>query len=130
MQWAEEMLVETSKARATIEKSYHKINKVITAIDDKLILPAGLAIDSGKAAAAPDKPATKKKAKGKAKTADKGKTPRKRQTSVAEDGYKVCFTCGKKLSVDQFDKDKTKKDGLKHKCKSCVKAYREARKAG
>lgn len=36
---------------------------------------------------------------------------------------KVCGTCKQKLSEDQFSANKTKKDGLSYKCKSCQRKY-------
>jgi len=39
---------------------------------------------------------------------------------------KTCTKCGVEKDVVEFDKDKTKKDGLFSWCKSCKKEYREA----
>lgn len=41
---------------------------------------------------------------------------------------KTCRKCGETKSLDAFSKDKIKKDGLKTRCKLCVKAYHEANK--
>ena len=43
---------------------------------------------------------------------------------------KVCSKCGieKELSVEHFNKDKTKKDGFRGACKECDKKYRENNK--
>jgi hypothetical protein len=38
---------------------------------------------------------------------------------------KKCITCNKEKNLKEFFKDKSSKDGLKYKCKSCVKQYRE-----
>lgn len=46
---------------------------------------------------------------------------------------KVCTKCGKAKPVSEFSHDRTKKDGLKTRCKECMHEdnaeYREARKA-
>jgi hypothetical protein len=36
---------------------------------------------------------------------------------------KTCSTCKIKKSIDNFGKDKSRKDGLNHVCKSCRKEY-------
>lgn len=38
---------------------------------------------------------------------------------------KKCIICNKEKNLKEFFKDKSSKDGLKYKCKSCVKQYRE-----
>ena len=37
--------------------------------------------------------------------------------------HKVCSKCKKTLPLQMFGRDKTKKDGLKHQCKHCIKSY-------
>lgn len=37
---------------------------------------------------------------------------------------KRCSKCGEAKGVDEFHKDRSKKDGLDHRCKSCVKEYK------
>lgn len=39
---------------------------------------------------------------------------------------KICNGCQIEKSVEEFSKDKTKKDGLQNKCKECNKAYNQA----
>ena len=41
---------------------------------------------------------------------------------------KRCSTCKVEKPLTEFYKDKTKKDGLRSQCKSCVKSYYEANK--
>jgi len=36
---------------------------------------------------------------------------------------KKCLTCGCIKNIDSFFKDKSSKDGLKYKCKDCIKTY-------
>lgn len=57
MSWADETLVETSKARKNIEKSYHLINGLIEKIDLAVVLPV---FNGGKK---PSKPSSKAKNK-------------------------------------------------------------------
>lgn len=38
---------------------------------------------------------------------------------------KKCIICNKEKNFKEFFKDKSSKDGLKYKCKSCIKQYRE-----
>lgn len=40
---------------------------------------------------------------------------------------KKCGKCKNRKPVDQFNKDKSRKDGLAFKCRSCVRRYRKAR---
>ena len=37
---------------------------------------------------------------------------------------KRCSVCGKTKSINEFNKDKTRKDGLDHRCNACKKTYR------
>lgn len=39
---------------------------------------------------------------------------------------KRCYACGKWKPVDQFSRDRTRKDGLDPKCRACQAAYRKA----
>ena len=39
---------------------------------------------------------------------------------------KVCLNCGQEKSLNSFFKDKSSKDGLKYKCKDCIKVYRNS----
>ena len=43
------------------------------------------------------------------------------------DGYKVCARCKVNLSIEHFDKNKSKAFGLNSSCKPCVKKYYEDR---
>lgn len=36
---------------------------------------------------------------------------------------KLCGDCGRELPLEQFNKNKTKKDGLQTKCRECSKKY-------
>lgn len=38
---------------------------------------------------------------------------------------KKCTKCGEEKSLEEFNKDKTRKDGLDRQCKACRKQYRE-----
>lgn len=40
-------------------------------------------------------------------------------------GYKKCIKCGQVLPIDQFNKNRTKKDGLSTWCSDCCKEYAE-----
>lgn len=42
---------------------------------------------------------------------------------------KICGKCGKELSIDNFYKDKSTKDGLHNYCKDCIKSYRTSKKS-
>ena len=39
------------------------------------------------------------------------------------EGTKICLTCGASKSADRFSTDKSRKDGLCNRCKSCVAVY-------
>jgi hypothetical protein len=41
---------------------------------------------------------------------------------------KICTKCKIEKELSEFSKDKTQKDGLRNKCKSCCKEYRQANK--
>jgi hypothetical protein len=41
---------------------------------------------------------------------------------------KTCLSCGSEKSINEFSKDKTKRDGLQASCKSCNKTYRSKNK--
>lgn len=41
---------------------------------------------------------------------------------------KICCECNLKLPISEFNKNKSKKDGLSHNCKNCRKKYRENNK--
>lgn len=41
---------------------------------------------------------------------------------------KTCNKCGEVKSLDEFFKDKTKKDGYYYSCKMCIKQYRQSEK--
>lgn len=41
---------------------------------------------------------------------------------------KTCNKCGEVKSLDEFYKDKTKKDGYYYPCKMCIKQYRQSKK--
>jgi hypothetical protein len=41
---------------------------------------------------------------------------------------KVCTKCKVEKELTEFHKDKRSKDGLRSKCKSCRRKYREANK--
>ena len=47
-----------------------------------------------------------------------------------EDGKRMkrCSNCGKLKASSEFSKDRTKKDGLYHLCKSCRSSYRRKKK--
>ena len=51
------------------------------------------------------------------------KEEQKRRDELLAKGLKVCGKCGRVLPVEQFSKDKTKKDGLNYKCKECDKQH-------
>lgn len=51
------------------------------------------------------------------------KEEQKRRAELLARGIKVCFKCGRELPVEQFSKNKTRKDGLDTKCKECAKQY-------
>lgn len=38
---------------------------------------------------------------------------------------KKCFKCDRELPLDEFYKNKSKKDGLQHMCKECYKQYHQ-----
>lgn len=42
---------------------------------------------------------------------------------------KICRKCGKELSIDNFYKDRTTKDGFGFYCKACIKSYNASKKA-
>lgn len=42
---------------------------------------------------------------------------------------KICKKCGKELSIDNFYKDRTTKDGFGFYCKACIKSYKASKKA-
>lgn len=42
---------------------------------------------------------------------------------------KICKKCGKELSIDNFYKDRTTKDGFGFYCKACIKSYNASKKA-
>ena len=44
-----------------------------------------------------------------------------------ESNVKACSKCGEVKSLHLFNKDKSKKDGLKYSCKSCVSKYQKKR---
>ena len=56
------------------------------------------------------------------------KEERKRRAELLAKGLKVCYKCGRALPIEQFSKDKSKKDGLNGKCKECDAQYREEHK--
>lgn len=39
---------------------------------------------------------------------------------------KKCTTCGETKPTDQFNKNRTKRDGLKSRCRTCLNAYNRA----
>lgn len=41
---------------------------------------------------------------------------------------KTCNKCGEVKSLDEFHKDKKRKDGYCHSCKICIKQYRQSEK--
>jgi hypothetical protein len=43
-----------------------------------------------------------------------------------EKGTKICSKCRRELSIEQFNKDSSKSDGLNMQCKDCVAAYRKS----
>lgn len=45
------------------------------------------------------------------------------------EGHKFCSKCVKYKPFAEFSKDKSKKDGLAHSCKSCYKQYHAANRA-
>lgn len=42
---------------------------------------------------------------------------------------KICGKCGNELSIDNFHKNKSTKDGLHNYCKDCMKSYRTSKKS-
>ena len=42
---------------------------------------------------------------------------------------KICGKCGKELSIDNFHKNKSTKDGLHNYCKDCMKSYKTSKKS-
>lgn len=51
-----------------------------------------------------------------------------RRKELAKQGIKVCSTCKRELSFDNFQKDKHKKDGLQSKCKDCMKIQNQQKR--
>lgn len=41
---------------------------------------------------------------------------------------KICCRCGRELPFSEFNKDKSRKDGLSNWCKDCYKQYKKERK--
>ena len=39
---------------------------------------------------------------------------------------KICSTCKKEKNIDEFHKNKTKKDGMAYQCKACKKLYEQS----
>lgn len=56
------------------------------------------------------------------------KEERKRRAELLAKGLKVCSKCGRVLPVEQFSKDKNRKDGLYGRCKECGKQYNQENK--
>jgi len=44
-----------------------------------------------------------------------------------DSSIKKCSKCGRELPLSEFDKNKSMKDGLDHKCKDCKKEYNKLR---
>lgn len=44
-----------------------------------------------------------------------------------ETGLKICPGCNRELPISQFNKDKTKSDGLNIRCKDCCSKYRKSK---
>ncbi|RLC32266.1 MAG: hypothetical protein DRH37_01045 [Deltaproteobacteria bacterium] len=51
-----------------------------------------------------------------------------RSTGSGQNRTKQCSGCGKQKPVSEFSKDRTKKDGLYHLCKTCRSEYRRNKK--
>lgn len=51
------------------------------------------------------------------------KEEQKRRAELLAKGLKVCFKCGRVLPVEQFSKNKNRKDGLAPQCKKCAAKY-------
>ena len=51
------------------------------------------------------------------------KEEQKRRDELLAKGLKVCSKCGRVLPVEQFSKDKNRKDGFNNQCKECVAQY-------
>lgn len=58
------------------------------------------------------------------------KEEQKRKDELLAKGLKVCVKCGRELPVEQFNKDKSKKDGLHGRCKECDNQYHRSRRKG
>ena len=56
------------------------------------------------------------------------KEERKRRAELLARGLKVCSKCGRVLPIEQFSKDKNRKDGLYGRCKKCGKQYNQENK--
>ena len=53
------------------------------------------------------------------------KEEQRRRAELLAKGLKVCSKCGRELPVEQFSKDKTRKDGLYPICKECDKQQKQ-----
>ena len=47
---------------------------------------------------------------------------------MTEEKTKVCSKCGRELPLSEFNKQKSKKDGLCYWCKSCAREYNKIRR--
>ena len=47
----------------------------------------------------------------------------KKDPDIIPDGYKRCYRCGKIKQIEDFYKNKNKKDGLYSQCKNCIDEY-------
>lgn len=137
MKWGEEMLVESSKARQTLEQSYHQINDLVQFIHGAVV--------AGTKASQTSSTGQKKKGKG-SSGSPKAKAPKEAPDNrarlarkdglkgsdpklLAKDGKKRCFMCDKVLPVTDFNRDSARKDGLKYCCRDCDKEVVRQRNA-
>lgn len=56
------------------------------------------------------------------------KAPRYEETEDLENS-KICSTCGKRLPISAFNRDKSRKDGYQYRCKNCYRDWYNTRYA-